>query len=93
MQPAMAHPELLFISINLAFNLNLRLAFWGLSQGQEKQSQQPEPFVLCCSRVKWENPGTRSWGDFVPVLGSNMNPEPSTWAMGTKLSIFPEQFS
>lgn len=28
----------LFISINLAFNLNLRLAFWGLSQDQEKQS-------------------------------------------------------
>jgi hypothetical protein len=43
--------------------------------------------------VKWENPETRSWGDFVLVFGSNTDPEPSPWAMGTKLSIFPEQFS
>lgn len=43
MQTAMVHPELPFTSINLAFNLNLRLAFWGLSQDEEKQTQQPEP--------------------------------------------------
>lgn len=45
MKPAVAHPELpTFTSTNLIFNLNLRLAFWGLSQDQEKQTQQPEPF-------------------------------------------------
>lgn len=75
-QPAMAGPELLLIAIDLAFNLNLRLAFWGLSQDQENQSQQPEP--LCrCSRVKWEKAGTRSWGYFVPVFGANVDREPS----------------
>lgn len=75
-QPAMARPELLFISINLTFNLNLRLAFWGLSQDQEKQVSNQSLCVLCCSRVKWENLGTRSWGDFAPVIGSNTDPEP-----------------
>lgn len=59
MTPAMAHRELLFVSINLAFNLNLGLAFWGLSQDHAKQSQQPEPL---CSALFQSETG-KSWDE------------------------------
>lgn len=90
MQPAVARPELpTFTSANLIFNLNLRLAFWGLSQDQEKQTQQPEPLYSVVFQNEEGLLGQGVGGPLSPCL----DPEEPTWALGTEFSIFPEHFS
>lgn len=70
--------SLLWHGLNCSFQstllstLTLRWPF-GDCPKTKRNKVSSQSLVLCCSRVKWENAGTRSWGDFVPVFGSNVD--------------------